>query len=73
MYTFDLYRGDVILVCLGYFSVRDHAKAACFKCFERHGYKRENAGLRWLVRKHIYDDEGRLDRTVVVNEYVSPN
>ena len=72
MYTFDLYRDDRFMVCLGHYSTRHHADNAALESFTRHGAKPENAGVRWQVRQHIYDGEGELDQTVVVAEYVAP-
>ena len=73
MYTFDLFRGENFLVCLGHwhFSTRSHAEAACFESFTRNAAKPENAGVRWQVRQCVYDGEGELDHTVVVVEYVA--
>ncbi len=72
MYTFDLFRDDRFMVCLGRYSAKNHADAAAFDSFSRHGTKPENAGVRWQVRQHILDGEGELDQTVVVAEYVAP-
>ena len=71
MYTFDLFRGENFLVCLGHFSARSHAEAACYQSFDAHYDKPENAGVRWQVRQAVYDGEGELDRSVLVTEYVA--
>ncbi len=71
MYTFDLFRGENFLTCLGHYSTRHHAESAAFESFTRHAPKPENAGVRWQVRQWIYDVEGELDHTVVAKEYVA--
>ena len=71
MYTFDLYRDDRFVACLGHYSTRHHADSAAFESFSRHAPKPENAGVRWQVRQCVYDGEGELDHTVLVTEYVA--
>ena len=71
MYTFDLFRDDRFLVCLGRYSVMHHADAAAFNSFSVHASKPENAGVRWQVRQWLYDGEGELDQTILVREYVA--
>jgi hypothetical protein len=71
MYTFDLFRDDRFLVCLGHYSTQHHADSAAFESFTRHAPKPENAGVRWQVRQAVYDGEGELDHTVLVTEYVA--
>jgi hypothetical protein len=71
MYTFDLFRDDRFLACLGRYSAMNHADAAAFDMFTAHGAKPENAGVRWQVRQAVYDGEGELDHTVLVTEYVA--
>ena len=71
MYTFDLFRDDRFLACLGHFSSRHHADSAAFESFTRHEPKPKNAGVRWQVRQAVYDGEGELDHTVLVTEYVA--
>lgn len=71
MYTFDLFRGDRFLACLGHYSTQHHADSAAFESFTRHAPKPENAGVRWQVRQAVYDGEGELDHTVLVTEYVA--
>ena len=71
MYTFDLFRGENFLACLGRYSDRTHAEMAALHSFGCHADKPENAGVRWQVRQWIYDGEGELDHTVVAKEYVA--
>jgi hypothetical protein len=71
MYTFDLFRDDRFLACLGHFSSRHHAESAAFESFTTHAAKPENAGVRWQVRQAVYDGEGELDHAVLVTEYVA--
>lgn len=71
MYTFDLFRGESFLACLGHYSTRHHAESACLESFSQHADKPENAGVRWQVRQCVYDGEGELDHTVLVTEYVA--
>ena len=71
MYTFDLFRDDRFLVCLGRYSAMHHADAAAFDSFTAHATKPENAGVRWQVRQAVYDSEGELDHTVLVKEWIA--
>ena len=71
MYTFDLFRDDRFLVCLGRYSDRTHAEMAALHSFGCHADKPENAGVRWQVRQLILDSEGELDHTVLVKEWIA--
>lgn len=71
MYTFDLFRDDRFLACLGHFRLRYQAESAAYESFLRHADKPENAGVRWQVRQAVYDSEGELDHCVLVAEYVA--
>lgn len=71
MYTFDLFRDDRFLVCLGRYTSVDRAEAIAFDSFIKHGNKPENAGVRWQVRQLVCDSEGELDHAVLVAEYVA--
>ena len=71
MYTFDLFRDDRFLVCLGHYSDRNHAEMAALHSFGCHADKPENAGVRWQVRQAVYDSEGELDHTVLVKEWIA--
>ena len=71
MYTFDIFRGENFLACLGRFSNRTHAENTAFCVFRTHGDKPENAGVRWQVRQAVYDSEGELDHCVLVKEWIA--
>lgn len=71
MYTFDLFRGENFLACLGHYSDRNHAEMAALHSFGCHADKPENIGVRWQVRQLILDSEGELDRTVLVKEWIA--
>ena len=71
MYTFDLFRDDRFLACLGRYHTSHHAESAAFESFTANASIPENAGVRWQVRQWLYDGEGELDHTVVVKEYVA--
>ena len=71
MYTFDLFRDDRFLVCLGRYSDRTHAEMAALHSFGCHADKPENAGVRWQVRQLILDSEGELDHCVLVKEWIA--
>ena len=71
MYTFDLFRDDRFLVCLGRYLDRNLAEMAALHSFGCHADKPENAGVRWQVRRAVYDPNGELDHTVLVKEWIA--
>ena len=71
MYTFDLFRDDRFMVCLGHYSDRNHAEMAALHSFGCHADKPENAGVRWQVRQAVYDSDGELDHCVLVKEWIA--
>ena len=71
MYTFDLFRDDRFMVCLGKFYTQHHCEAAAFELFTKHADKPENIGVRWQVRQAVYDSDGELDHTVLVKEWIA--